>query len=314
MRRIRKIWDVGKSAVNGFIEDDALTLAAALSLYVAMSLAPLLLVAVWVLGFIFAGDFEAAAIEQAQTAVGAQAAGIIRTVFKNAYQTGGSTFAALFAAGTFIFFSSGVFAQLQYSLNRIWDVEPRESAGVRDWLRKRFWTLVMMVVIWLIFLISIAGSAVLSGLESQTQGVVGLVGLWWLLSHVVPLLIYVLLFAMIYKLLPDIEMPWSDVWFGATITTILFALGKWMIAAYLGRSSWTSVYGAAGSLMAMLIWLYYSSLIFFFGAELTQSIARARRQRIRPSRHAEWIDRKTAAAKTGQPSPPGPSREDHEQQ
>jgi membrane protein len=98
------------------------------------------------------------------------------------------------------------------------------------------------------------------------------------------------------------------------VTALLFALGKWLIAYYLGRSTWTSIYGAAGSLVAMLMWLYYSSLIFFFGAEVTLAIARARGDRIRPSRHAEWIDRKKAASKTGQAAPPGPAREDHEQE
>lgn len=298
--KLKKAWEVLKSSVVEFINDDALTLAAAVALYTALSLAPLLLVAVWIVGMFYTGNTQEKAVEEAAETVGSQGAEVIRTVLDNASDPGQSIPAAIIGIGTFLFFASGVFAQLQYSLNRIWNVKARPDAPWWDWLRKRFWTLVMMAVIAMVFLASIVASAALSMLQRWWGDAISMPLLWRTLNIVVPFLIYILLFAMVYKLLPDVQMPWSDAWIGALITAVLFAAGKLLLSWYIGRGTTGSVYGAAGSLVALLTWLYYSALIFFFGAELTQAIARQRGERIRPSRHAQWIDPKLAAEKTGQ--------------
>lgn len=287
---LRRAWDVIKSAFTDFVNDDALSLAASLAFYTALSLAPLLLVAVWVLSLVYAGDAGEQAIQQAEEAGGPQAAEVVRTVLNNAQQKGQSIIAAIVGFSIFVFSASGVFAQLQYALNRIWNVRARSDAPWWDWFRKRLWTLVMMVAIGAIVLASVAATAVLSILQQQMQDVIRWPWLWWALNLTVPFLVYILLFAMVYKILPDVEIRWGNVWWGAFITAVLFSIGKYLIGWYIGRGTTTSVYGAAGSLMALLIWLYYSTVIFFVGAEVTQALARVRGERIRPSPYAEWID------------------------
>ncbi len=299
---MRNVWKVTKTAVLEFINDDALTLSAALALYVSLSLAPLLLIAVWILSLVY-GDAEQAVGEQAEQAVGGQAGDIIRQVMQRAsQQKGQSIAAAILGIGTFLFAASGVFAQLQYSLNRIWNVQARSDAPWWNWFRKRLWTLIMVGAIGAVVLASVVATAVLSALQEQMQAVINWPDLWWAANMIIPMLIYVLLFAMVYKILPDVEIAWRTVWWGAIVTAVLFAIGKHLIGWYIGRGATGSVYGAAGSLIVLLTWLYYSALIFFFGAELTQSISRIRGNRIEPSDYAEWI---TSPSETDKPAGPG---------
>lgn len=298
---VRKTWGVIKSAFTEFSNDDALTLSASLAFYVALSLAPLLLVTVWILSIVYGGQTaQEHAIQQVQQQAGSQAGELVRTVMANASRKKGQSLAAaIVGIATFVFSASGVFAQLQYSLNRIWNVRARADAPWWDWFRKRLWTLVMLAVIGAIVLASVAATAVLSGIQHEMQGFLQWPGLWWALTVAVPFVIFILLFAMVYKILPDVRIDWRNVWWGSFLTAVLFTVGKYLLGWYVGRGTISSVYGAAGSLIAFLTWLYYSALIFFFGAELTQAIARARGDRIMPSRHAEWLDPQRVARKTG---------------
>jgi membrane protein len=284
----RRIWEVLRTTFSEFIRDEALLLSAALAFYTALSLAPLLLIAVWVLSWVYSGEASEQAIQRAQEAGGPQAAHIARTVLANAHQKGQSTAAAIIGFGTFVFSASGVFGQLQYSLNRIWNVKARADAPWWDWLRKRLWALVMLAVIGVILLASVAATAILAIVQHRMEGMIRWPWLWWGLNLAIPFLVYVLLFAMIFKILPDVRIHWSDVWWGAVLTAILFVIGRQLIGWYIGRGATTSVYGAAGSLVALLLWLYYSAVIFFLGAEMTQAIAHVRGKRIQPSRYAEW--------------------------
>lgn len=288
--KIRWIWDTIKSAATNFINDDALTLSAALAFYTALSLAPLLLVAVWILSLVYGGEqAQQHAAEQARQTIGTQSAGAVQAVMANAsQQKGQSLAAAIIGISTFVFSASGVFAQLQYSLNRVWNVKARGDAPWWNWFRQRFWTLVLLAIIGAVLLASVAATAVLSGLQNKMQSVVNWPGLWWGLNVAVPFVIYIFLFAMIYKFLPDVKIAWSNVWIGAIITAVLFSIGKYLIGWYIGRGTISSVYGAAGSLIALLTWLYYSALIFFFGAELTQSYAQVSGSDIEPSGYADW--------------------------
>lgn len=285
---LRRVWDVIKSTFSGFMEDEALLLSASLAFYTALSLAPLLLIAVWVLSLVYSGEAADQAIQRAEEAGGPQAGQVVRTVLGNAHQKGQSIAAAIIGFATLLFSASGVFGQLQYSLNRVWNVRPKADAPWYDWFRKRLWTLVMMAVIGAILLTSVAASAVLSVVRHTMEGVIRWPWLWSSLNLAVPFFIFILLFAMIYKILPDVQIRWSNVWWGAAITAILFTIGKYLIGWYIGRGTTTSVYGAAGSLVALLTWLYYSAIIFFLGAEITQAIAKVRGESIQPSPHAEW--------------------------
>jgi membrane protein len=294
---LRRTWEVIKSTVTDFINDEVLLLAAALTFYTALSLAPLLLIGVWVLSLVYSGEASEQAIQQAEEAGGPQAGEVVRTVLANAHQKGQSIAAATIGFATLLFSASGVFGQLQYSLNRIWNVKARANAPWWDWLRKRLWTLVMMAIIGAIVLASVAATAVLSVVQKHMEGMIRWPWLWWALNLAIPFFVYILLFAMIYKILPDVQIRWSNVWWGAIITAVLFSVGRHLIGWYIGRGATTSVYGAAGSLVALLTWLYYSSVIFFLGAEITQSIARVRGERIEPSPHAEWADPQRAAVR-----------------
>ena len=285
-RRVRRVL---KSSVREFIADDAMALSATLAFYTALSLAPLLLIAVWVLSLVYSGEASEQAIQRAQEAGGPQAAEMARTVLANAHHKGQGAAAAVFGFVTFLFSASGVFGQLQSSLNRIWKVKARADAPWWDWFRKRFRTLVMMTAVGIILLASVAATAVLTALEHWMEGLFSWPWLWWNLNLAIPFLVYVLLFAMVYKILPDVQMAWSNVWWGAIVTAVLFVIGRQLIGWYIGRGATTSVYGAAGSLVALLMWLYYSAVIFFLGAEVTQAIAHVRGARIEPSPYAEWV-------------------------
>ncbi len=287
---LRRVWNVLRSTVSEFIADDAMALSATLAFYTALSLAPLLLIAVWVLGLVYSGEASEQAIQRAQEAGGPQAAEIARTVLANAHRKGQGAAAAILGFATFVFSASGVFGQLQSSLNRIWNVRARRDAPWWDWFRKRFRTLVMLAAIGIILLASVAATAVLAALQHWMEGMFRWPWLWWGLNLAVPFLVYVLLFAMIYKILPDVQIAWSNVWWGAVVTAVLFVIGRQLIGWYIGRGATTSVYGAAGSLVAFLMWLYYSAVIFFLGAEVTQAIAHVRGERIEPSPYAEWAD------------------------
>lgn len=286
--KIGDIWRASKSAVSEFVKDDALTLAGALAFYTTLSLAPLLIIGVLIVGLVYRGDAQEQAVQRASETIGSQGAEIVRTVLQNASQTRRSIVAAIIGFGMFLFSASGVLGQLQYSLNLIWGVRARPDVPWWDWFRRRFWALVMMLVIGAIFVASIAASTALLAVENQLRDQLELPSVWRWLNGVVPLLVYVALFAMIYKILPDVEMSWRDVWWGAFITAILFSIGKWLIGWYIARGTISSVYGAAGSLVALLTWLYYSAVIFFFGAELTQAYAKARGADIRPGKYAVW--------------------------
>ncbi len=241
---------------------------------------------VWIASLIWGHGAQGKAAEQISSVVGPEGAQVVKSVLTNASRPNVGSGAGLIGIVLLIFWASGVFAQLQYSLNRIWEVETRPGAGVWGWLRKRAWTLVMVALIGLFLLASLIGAAMLAGMHTWLKGLVKAGWAWWLLNETVPLVLFVLFFAAIYKVLPDVKIEWRDVWFGAVVTAVLFLIGRYCIGLYLGRSTITSAYGAAGSLMAVLMWLYYSTLIFFFGAELTQALAQVRGAMIVPNTHA----------------------------
>ena len=177
--------------------------------------------------------------------------------------------------------ATGIFVQLQSALNKIWDVKVKPGGAAFGWIRKRSVSLTMVIGIVLIAFASLFVSAALEMISSGTDNQI-----WQIVNIGVSLLLFILLFAMIYKYLPDVRISWRDVMAGSVITAILFVVGKWAIGLYLGYSSVGSAYGAAGSVIILLLWVYYASLILFFGAELTQVYARKYGSRILPDKHA----------------------------
>jgi membrane protein len=181
-----------------------------------------------------------------------------------------------------LFGASGVFSQLQETMNIIWKAKPPKINGILNWIRLRFLSFTMVLGIGFLLLVSLLITAAISAAGRYLEGrIPGWEGLWHLINVGVSLGIVTLLFAMIYKVLPDTHVEWRDVWLGALVTAILFSLGKLGIGIYLGKTSVASSYGAAGSVAILLIWVYYSAQILFLGAEFAQVYATFRRERLK---------------------------------
>jgi membrane protein len=212
----------------------------------------------------------------------------------NASTTGSGVWGTVLGVLLMLLGASGAFAHLQKSLNHLWNVEPRPGAGWKLMVRQRVAALGMVLVVALLLLTALVLSAAISALGSYAEEVLPMPA--WALGLIdvaVSLVVITLLFAAIYKVLPDVEIEWREVWTGATVTALLFVLGKLAIGLYLGRSSVASSYGAAGSLVVLLVWIFYSSQLVFLGAEFTQVWARRRGTRIEPSAWAVRVEEVT---------------------
>lgn len=279
---IKQAWTVLKNAFNDFIDDDAMVLAAALAYYGALSLAPLLVVLVAVAGLI-GQDVSATIVQRAQEQMGPQAAQIVGTLLQHAQENrSAGIISMVIGLATAIFAATAAFAHLQYSLNRIWDVQTKPGKSVSAWIRRRVISLMMVGAIGILLLVSIFATAILSMLVPEG-------GAWtYLLNLGLSFAIYVVLMAVLLRLVPDVVIPWRCAWVGGAITAVLFTLGKYAIGEYLARGTATSAYGAAGSLLAMLLWLYYSAVILFFGAEITQAYTWVSGAGAEPEEVAQW--------------------------
>lgn len=272
-----------KEAISDFFEDDAMTLAGALAFYSALALSPLLMLFLTVTSLL-GESTQAAMIQRMETVIGPQAGQMVTTVIDNAEQRpDAATIAGILGLAALAFSATGLFAQLQASLNRIWDVRPKPSEGYMGWIRKRLVGLAMIAVIALLLLASVVASTVVGMLVGGSGTV------WQLVSSAITLGVLILLFAAVFRYMPDVNIEWRNVWAGSVLTAVLFVAGKYLIGLYLSRSSVGSPYGAAGSLIVLLLWVYYSSAIVFLGAELTQVYARRSGRDIVPSQHAEWV-------------------------
>jgi membrane protein len=270
----KSLWQFLKDVFTQWIEDEPFLLASSLSYYTLFSLAPLLVIAIAVAGLVFG---RAAAqnqiVETIGGMIGAQSAQAIQGMIENASNKPKTWMIfTVLGAVALLFGAGGVVGQLTTSLNKIWGVVPKSGQGVWGFIRQRFISFVMVLAVGFLLLISLVVTALVTGL-SQFIGT--LIGGAAFVAHLLDILVsfafVTLLFAMIYKFVPDIRIQWKDVWIGAALTSILFTIGKFLIGLYLGSSGVTSVYGAAGSLITVLLWVYYSSLIFLLGAEFTQA-------------------------------------------
>jgi membrane protein len=286
-------FEVLKESFKEWKDDDALQLGAALAYYTIFSLAPLLLIAISVAGLFFGREAaQGQIVSQIDQLVGRQGATAIQTMVANAGKQGSGVLGTVVGIVTILFGATGVFVQLQSALNRIWDVEARPDLGIWSFVRTRFLSFGMVLGVGFLLLVSLVISAAIAALDSWATGLFpGAEVLIGIVSFLVGIALITLLFAMIYKYLPDVKIAWRDVWVGAAVTTVLFLIGKVLIGLYLGNSSVASGYGAAGSLVILLLWIYYSTQILFFGAELTQIYAARYGSRIEPSEHAVKVEK-----------------------
>jgi membrane protein len=272
-------------------DDNVPRLGAALAFYSALSIAPLLVISLWVAAFFFGEDAARGEIErQMRSMIGDSGAGAIQAMLENANQPQTGTVMTLFSVVTLVFGASGVFGELQSSLDTIWEVQPKPGRGWWGFFHDRFLSMGMVMGVAFLFLVSLMASAFLSFLGAYAIQFSGdYVLLSRVLNFVVSLAVFTGIFAAMFKTLPDVKMAWNDVWLGAIVTAVLFTLGKSGIGLYLGQSTMASSYGVAGSLIVLLVWIYYSAQIVFFGAELTQAYANQFGQKIVPSDNAEFV-------------------------
>ncbi|HVW00345.1 MAG TPA: YihY/virulence factor BrkB family protein, partial [Planctomycetaceae bacterium] len=293
-----------------FNEDNVQGLAAEIAYYAIFSLAPMLVIAIAVVSMIFGPDIAQGRLdEQVQQLVGQRAAGAVKDLISNANTGGGGTLATVISVIILLFGATGVMVGLQQALNTAWGVEPDPNRGWRGLIYDRLLALVMVLGVGVLLFASVILTTVLTAVgQAVSEWIAIPLPLTFVIGIVVSFLISMLLFAMIYKVLPDVQIGWKDVWMGSAITAVLFIIGKELIGLYLGRTGVSSAYGAAGSLVALLIWIYYSSIIFLLGAEFTQVYAGARGTKIEPSPGATWISDEVCEEKPGprtkRPVPP----------
>ncbi|MFN8445903.1 MAG: YihY/virulence factor BrkB family protein [Caldilineaceae bacterium] len=282
-------WEMIKTTFSEWNADNATRLAAAIAYYTIFSIAPLLVIAVAVAGFILGqGSAKDELLRQVQNYTGSpQATEFVQGLIENAAKPSTGIFASIVGVIGLLFGASGVFSELQNSLNQIWNVEPK-SSGIQGMLLKRALALLMVLLSGLLLLASVVLTTALTAAgQLLNQLLPGIAFFIPLISFLVLFAITVLIFALIYKYLPDIQIAWSDVWIGAIATALLFSIGRYLISLYLGYSSATSAYGAAGSLALLLLWIYYSAQIFFLGAEFTQVYSRMRGSRQHERDHVD---------------------------
>lgn len=282
----KPIYGLLKQTFSEWSEDKVPRLGAALAFYSVFAIAPLLMIATSVAGLVFGRDAaQQHIVGQIASVVGPEGGATIEKLLQDSSKPASGTFAVVTGVIVLLFGASGVFAQLQDSLNTIWEVAPKPDRGWKGILRDRFLSLTMVLGIGFLLLVSLVVSAVISALTSYLGDSAG-EAIGHAINLVVSLAVITVLFAMIYKVLPDVKIAWRDVWLGAAATSMLFVVGKLVVGLYLGRSGVASAYGAASSLVMLLLWVYYSSQILLLGAEFTQVYANQFGSRIQPARGA----------------------------
>lgn len=285
---MRRAWQLARKTVSEWSAAKAPRLGAALAYYTALAIAPLLLVVIGIAGLALGDEAARGQImSQLQGLIGAEGARAVQDVLQNSRDTKSGTIATIVGVMTLLLSAGGVFAQLKDALDTVWGVEPKTSGGWVAMIKERFFSMAMVVGVGFLLLVSLVVSAGVAA-AGETLAGFGAVGeaLAQLAVAIVSLVVITVLFAMIFKILPDAEVSWSDVWVGAFATAVLFVLGKTAIGLYLGHASIGSTYGAAGSFVVLLVWVYYSAQILLLGAEFTQVWASEYGSRIAPSRDA----------------------------
>ena len=291
----RSVIGLVKDAFTEWKEDNASRLAASLAYYTTFSLAPLLILIIAIAGLLGGQDaVHNQVMTQIEGLVGAQGKDFVESLITSASEPKQGLLASGIGIITLLFGALGVFAELQNSLNTIWEVKPKpvKGMGASIWrfIRQRILSFSLVLAIGFVLLAALAVNAALTAFGDVVLNPSQLSPLLLqVINLVISFMVITFLFALMFKFLPDAEIAWRDVWLGAAVTSLLFNLGKFAIGYYLGHSSVGSTFGAAGSLVLILIWVYYSAQIFFFGAEITQVYANKMGSRIVPDEDAVKI-------------------------
>ncbi len=285
-----------KLTAEEWLDDKAPQLGAALAYYTVLSLAPLVLILLAIIGVIFRHDPAGAwtkFTEQMSYFLDKSAIQVVQDIARTASTPGKSMLATIIGIALALFGASGVFGQLQDALNTIWGVKAKPSRGIWRFLRARFLSFAMVAGVCFLLLVSLVIEALLKAFSHYIQvampgGLTIAVSIYLIFDFAV----ITTLFAMIFKILPDVKTRWKDMWVGAIMTALFFVIGKWALGLYLGSSTAASAYGAASSLVTLLLWAYYSSQILLFGAEFTQVYASEFGAPLEPSGYAVRVERR----------------------
>jgi membrane protein len=295
-------------AGKDFMADSAPRLGASVAFYTIFSISPLLMIVIAIASFFLHDDKSASTKIYNEIAglVGPKGAQTIHDIMNQPGTEKHGPIATVIAVITLLLGSTGVFMELQAALNRIWEVEPKAGAGIWGFIRHRLLSFAMVLSIGFLLLVSLVLTAAISGLGKYLSAAMpSMEAIAQILNFVASFGIITVLFAFIFKYMPDVRMPWREVWVGAAITSLLFVVGKLGLGMYLAKNTTANAFGAAGSLVIVLLWVYYSAQILFFGAEVTQAYVKMRGSKVVPAKHAkikpEDEQRKEPATK-GRPS------------
>jgi membrane protein len=298
----RLLWSLIKDALKGWSEDRVASMGAALAYYTAFSLAPLLIISIAIAGLVFGRDAaQDAVVEQLGNLLGESGGTAIDEILASSSDFGSGMLSLAVGIGALLIGATTAFVELQDDLDRIWKAPPRVGSGILNLIRSRLLSLGMVLFIGFLLTVSLVANAAIAAIGK------GMFAEMEILLHVVTLAISfgiaTVLFAMIYKVLPNAEIGWENVWVGAAITAILFEVGKFLIGLYIGKSSVASSFGAAGPFVVLMVWIYYSTQVFLLGAEFTVARARNRNPELaRERRSGGARDRRRSAVPPGVPA------------
>jgi membrane protein len=277
------------SALKAWWDDDAPRLGASLAYYTLFAIAPILLVAMGIAGLVFGAEaVRGQLVGQIDHLVGREGARAVQALLAGASEHKAGVLATVLGGMTFVLAATGAFLELQTALNTIWRVKPKPGVNLKGFLLDRVRSFGLVVAIGFLLTVSLAVSAALAALSGWLgRRAPGVPLLWDAVNVLLSLGVITVLFALLYRFVPDVRLRWGDVWTGAFVTAVLFTIGKQLIGLYLGQSSIASSYGAAGSVVVLLLWVYYSSQIVLLGAEFTRVHAQRERSRPQPQPFAE---------------------------
>ena len=306
-----------KGAFKGFGDDKVTKLSASLAYYTIFSLAPLMLLIISIAGIVMGqGKIEQDMFHQLSGLIGADAGKQIQELVHNAAISGKSTVATIIGAITLLIGATTVFGEIQDSINSIWGLKPRPKVGIMKLISSRLLSFGMIASLGFLLLVSLLATSLIEGLGGRLQQMIPGVGVvvLYIINLVLTLAVTTVLFAAIFKVLPDAKFRWKDIWPGAIATSLLFMVGKFAISLYISKSDIGSTFGSAGSLVILLVWIYYSAIILYFGAEFTKAYAFLKGAKIIPNKYAEWADTPAVAGAEPRNSlrpPVKPAREPH---
>ena len=289
---LKGVWQLIKEAGSGFSDDKVMKLSGSLAYFTIFSIGPMIIIIIFLADIFWGREaVEGSIYNQIKGFIGPDAALQVQDIIKNAAISGDNTLTAVIGIATLLIGATGVFAEIQDSINTIWGLKPKPKKGWLKMLLNRLLSFSVVVSLGFLLLVSLVINAVIEALINRLMAIFpnGAVVLGYIVNLVITFGVTTLLFGIIFMVLPDAKIKWKDVLIGAMATTFLFMLGKFGITFYIGSSNIGSTYGAAGSLVVVLLWVYYSSVILYFGAEFTKAYAAKYGSRIQPNHYAVWI-------------------------